>query len=67
MRPSHSVLRHSSWKSWPNKKPIIEDTGRGCECREVAKGGGKWKEPEALGVLRRGARVAAVPALDESK
>ena len=29
----------------------------------MAKGGGKWKETQALGVLRRGARVAAVPAL----
>jgi hypothetical protein len=62
-----SVLRHSSWKSWPNKKPNIEDTGGECECRDVARGGGKWKETQALGVLRRGARVAAVAALDESK
>jgi hypothetical protein len=62
-----SVLRHSSWKSWPNKKPNIEDTGGERECREVARGGGKWKETQVLGVLRRGARVAAVAALDESK
>ena len=38
-----SVLRHFSWKSWPNKKPNIEDTGGECECREVARGGGKWR------------------------